>query len=959
MKQRTFRLRRAAVTLTLGVGVIGGVVAGASGIAAATSPTLPTSPTVGSLSAGSAPTVASTGSNQAAGNLTVTLNSGTTVASTDVIDLIVSDSGAPNTGNGTVCFTAAPSYTASGINVGAPTVGAGHESATACTVGASDLVQIPISTTGTLSSAATITLSSVAYSTSGATGTLAVYGYLDSSSTDVPVGTTPADVIGVLTPVSGVSNATLPAAPPGTPTFSGLTALTTPNVGKGANNQAAGNWTVTVSGATTTGWVSGDEIAITVNDNTAANCNGNDYVYFGSTPTATVTTSNFGSTTAPTVTTALGYTGSCASGEPNVALVEFTNTGTLPTSGTFTIVVSGVTYDVGSTANAGNVSVSAEYETGATPPVAIATVEAASTTGATTGPSNADIQALYVTANSPAVIVPTGAINSAISPVNIVEATADTLPAGYVCLTLPSGDTFNTSSVPTVKVASGNATVSSSAPTFQTSTGGTANDSVVFQVTGQSTTGNPSTITVSGLTVNNTAGSGAVTLDVNSASSTTTCPAAGATGTIGEATAFTVGTPSTQIYGADADGTAVAELEHEFVPGTECPGSNSTGTSSTGILRPVVLATDSNYPDALAGAYLARYLGTGELLTPTASLSSETATALRQEGITNVYVVGGPLAVSQAVVSQIEALDSYNCGGSAAQVNTLGQPVPISVTQIYGPTLYDTAQDIAEYAPSAFIGKLSFTGAYSGTNTSGGNGKYNDTSGNGSTSANTSVAVPTAILATGSGWQDAESASALSYADALPILLTSPSALSSQAQTAITTLGIDQVIVMGGPDAIANSVVTSLQGLGVSVLRIAGQDYTDTADQLASFEVNTTTGGLGLGWNPNGTLTVARGDFYSDGLAGAVDEANGGVAYAAIPGVGNTTNPTHPTPLLETFSPSTLGSYLPTFLATAGSATGIDGLAGTTAGDKITSLVVLGGPLAVTPSQISTMQGDL
>ncbi len=107
---------------------------------------------------------------------------------------------------------------------------------------------------------------------------------------------------------------------------------------------------------------------------------------------------------------------------------------------------------------------------------------------------------------------------------------------------------------------------------------------------------------------------------------------------------FNVG-PSTpnSISGTDIDATAAAELAHAFPSGTSnCPVSHD-----------VILATDQNFPDALAASYLAQSLGTGILLTPTDGLSSETAQALRVEGIQTVYVVGGPAAISQTVLNDL------------------------------------------------------------------------------------------------------------------------------------------------------------------------------------------------------------------------------------------------------------------------------------------------------------------
>ena len=380
----------------------------------------------------------------------------------------------------------------------------------------------------------------------------------------------------------------------------------------------------------------------------------------------------------------------------------------------------------------------------------------------------------------------------------------------------------------------------------------------------------------------------------------------------------------TRIYGQTADATAAKELEHQFTGAAgHCPGTTQD--------RSVVLATDATYPDALASAYLARYLGSGTLLTPTRTLSPPTTTALRLEGITHVYVVGGPLAVSTAVVDEIEALPAYQCGGTTTLSGTF-----VQVTRIWGQTQYTTAQDVATFVPAADDGSLSFASAYAGVDATGGDGKYNTTAGLGSSAPSTSGLLRTAIVVTGRGFQDAEAASTLAYADELPILLTTPSSLSAQASSAIAALGVKQVVLMGGQLAVSNSVVSALESLGVSVLRIAGQNYTATAVELAQFE--TSPAGTGLGWTGTGGLTVARGDFYTDGLAGALVAADGPGASA-------------PEPLLLTLDPTTVGTALGAFLRTAGM-TGIGGA-------KVTRLTILGGPLALSQTAVNAMTEDL
>lgn len=380
-----------------------------------------------------------------------------------------------------------------------------------------------------------------------------------------------------------------------------------------------------------------------------------------------------------------------------------------------------------------------------------------------------------------------------------------------------------------------------------------------------------------------------------------------------------------RISGATADGTAAAEFAAAFSPHDACPGSSSD--------RPAVLATDSTYPDALASAYLAKYLGTGTLLTPAGSLSEITSGALRTEGITHVYVVGGTSAVSTKVVSELEASPVYACGGRT----TVGGE-HLAVTRISGPTAYDTATRIAEYPGAGFVGTADLSGTYAGTDATGGTGRYNDTSGTGSAGPSGSGALPTAILASGAEFQDAEAAATLSYADRLPILLTASGSLSTAARSAIGVLHIGQVLLVGGPFAVSNAVVSTLRAMGVSVVRVAGKDYTDTAVQLAKLEVS--KGDAGFGWAHVTGITVARGDFFTDGLAGAALDASGGFQAG-------------PQPLLLTESPTTAGPYLAGFLRTIGAA-GIDG-----DGIQIQRVTVLGGRLAVTTGVVSQIEGDL
>lgn len=773
----------------------------------------------------------------------------------------------------------------------------------------------------TATRSATIELTEIKLTTASAQGSIQVTATLN----------------GVVFSPSSATVGTVVQTPPNAPTMT-LSATSQPQLSAGESNAAAGTLALTMSGdlAGGNGWVAGSVLTLIVSPPSGTNCEGGAYVYFASTPTATVTSTSKTSGS-PSISASLANSGSCPVSQPNDLKLTFTNAVYFDTSsqGTVRVTISGVRYSVGTTSAAigsGAVTLAASFSeipsTVNTSSASNATIASTGTGpgGGTSGSGTASA-ALTVKADTPPESVLQDAYDAQISPVHVLESSATHVPAGYVCLSLTGAD-FNTNAAPSVTVSSGNGAASSTT-TYQ-GEAATAAPTVEFQVSKASTT--QGEYTVSGLAVDAATAVGPVTVTVTHGSSASCTHDSES---IGSATAFSVAaTPVTRVYGATPDATAVAELEHQFdAQGTNCPGRAGA--------RPVVLATDAHYPDALASAYLASSLGTGELLTPTESLSAATANALRVEGITQVYIVGGPLAVSSAVSQQIESTLAYNCGGTTPL--TSAGPVHIEVTRVAGATQYDTAEWVAEYPAPGTVGSLDVAGAYVGTNRTGGVGKYNDTAGNGSAAPGTSSTLPTAIVATGTSFQDAESASVFSYSDHLPILLTTPTSLSPQVASVISSLAIKQAIVMGGPLAVSDGVVSSLESLGVSVLRIAGQTATDTAVQLADFEMGSKSAHVGAGWTGNGGVAVARGDYFTDGLAGAVVASGAGRTH------------THgPEPLLLCLDPSTAGTYLSAFLVEAGR-TGIDG----ETSDRVTSLTVLGGPDALSPSLVATLTGDL
>jgi len=750
--------------------------------------------------------------------------------------------------------------------------------------------------------------------------------------------------LGAVTAVSGIAVLGVGAA--GAASAPPAVAQVTPTTPQaaliaGGSNEAGSNLSFTIGD----GFAQADKLVInSVQCQSATN-----YVGFAAVPTVTVTgaTTNSSGATAPTFTASLAQQsgdGSACAGINDQLVLTVNNTDSASATGnSWTVALTGVTYNVGSGTNSGPV-VGALYSATVTAPAAYVQGATGGTTTAVTNTPltpesnlNAFVTAVSVAADVPPVLVqPVPSSNppvtTSISPVTVTESAAGAVPTGYVCVIMNGPITGSSFAVNSQGVPLGTASVDAASGAKLGSSGALAGFSsdtgISFQVTTASTTAG--TYTISGLSIVNPTQPGIQTVTVESG---TTPDCSTPTGAYASNTTLFSAFSTTRVYGQVADATAAAQLAQAF---PKCPGTGGGGSLLTPPAnRPVVLATDQNFPDALSAAYLAAHLDTGVLLTPTAGLSSDTISALRLEGITSVYIAGGPLAVSPAVVTQLKAMSSYTCGGRSARSSLLGSAQTLSVTQIYGQTQYGTAEAVAQYFGPTGVGMGSFPGSYPTSTT--GTSALNTTSGlSGTLAPASSIPTKVAILATGENYPDAMAASALAYNKEWPVLLTQQGSLAPEAQSAIVNLGIQQVIVMGGPLAISDAVVTQLEGMGVSVIRIAGTDYTDTAGLLAQFELNST----GLNWSDSNSVcasssgfygvSVTRGDFYTDALAGS-----------ALAGRSRT-------PILLTLDPNTLGTGIPALF---------NAEAALSPANVVDSLQVFGGPLAVSAgTEVSVLE---
>jgi len=195
----------------------------------------------------------------------------------------------------------------------------------------------------------------------------------------------------------------------------------------------------------------------------------------------------------------------------------------------------------------------------------------------------------------------------------------------------------------------------------------------------------------------------------------------------------------------------------------------------------VVVARGDLFPDALAGSYLAGDAAAPVLLTQQGLLDPAARSALDELDPDRIVLLGGPAAISLGVQESITA--TY----PAADVERIG-----------GLERYETAALVARAVPAE---------------------------------------TTTALVASGADYPDALSAGTLSASEGLPLLLTDPAGLPPVTADALTDLGIDRVLLAGGPEAVSEDVRAAIEALGVTVERIGGGARSGTAAAFARLAV--------------------------------------------------------------------------------------------------------------------------
>lgn len=232
-----------------------------------------------------------------------------------------------------------------------------------------------------------------------------------------------------------------------------------------------------------------------------------------------------------------------------------------------------------------------------------------------------------------------------------------------------------------------------------------------------------------------------------------------------------------------------------------------------GIAKNIILASGTNFPDALSSSILSKKLDAPILLVgSTIGESSEALSYItaHSDQDTKIYIIGGTGAISEALENEIIK------GGHATE-------------RLSGLDLYETN--------IAVVNKI---GAESGT---------------------------PVIVTSGEDFPDALSVSSFAGSNQYPILLVGKNYLSEKTQSYISTIKPSTVYIAGGVSAVSQSLEDQIKVLvpSATIKRLAGSDRFSTAGVVINEFAD----------NPN-TVYLANGFNFADALAGSALAAKTG-----------------------------------------------------------------------------------
>ncbi|MCI0583239.1 MAG: cell wall-binding repeat-containing protein [Chloroflexi bacterium] len=191
------------------------------------------------------------------------------------------------------------------------------------------------------------------------------------------------------------------------------------------------------------------------------------------------------------------------------------------------------------------------------------------------------------------------------------------------------------------------------------------------------------------------------------------------------------------------------------------------------------VATGADFPDALAAAAVAGASRAPVLLVTKAAIPAATTTELQRLKPQRIIVVGGPAAVSDAVLGALGAL------------------APGGATRLSGPDRYATAAAVsAAIHPSG---------------------------------------APVAYIVAGTGFADAVSAAPAAARDGGPVLLVGNGVVPKPTLAELKRLAPERIVIVGGTSVVSASVAATIAAAipGATISRLAGADRYITSAAVA------------------------------------------------------------------------------------------------------------------------------
>lgn len=125
---------------------------------------------------------------------------------------------------------------------------------------------------------------------------------------------------------------------------------------------------------------------------------------------------------------------------------------------------------------------------------------------------------------------------------------------------------------------------------------------------------------------------------------------------------------------------------------------------------------------------------------------------------------------------------------------------------------------------------------------------------------------PLVFVASGEGYADALSASAVAGAQKAPVLLVSKNSISKEVGAELTALNPDIIVVVGGTASVSTEVETALGAFADDVERVMGDTRYDVSARLSAQTL----------WAPNPVAYIASGEVFSDALSGSAAAGQAG-----------------------------------------------------------------------------------